>query len=182
MMFTKSILAVALGFLSVVSAAPTMRRDDVAQREIHVLGLRSIPNEPLDVVKRNSAKTDYKMINRRQGISAEIAVKTDASGRIVPYKRSPQIDVEEAVKTDENGRIVPYKKRTPQGISAEIAVKTDASGRIVPYKKRSPQGISAEIAVKTDASGRIVPYAKREPQIDAAVAVKTDGNGRIVPY
>ncbi|KAK4220332.1 hypothetical protein QBC37DRAFT_394109 [Rhypophila decipiens] len=87
-----------------------------------------------------------------QDIPAEVAVKSDASGKAVPFSRR------------DLGR--------RQGVPAEVATKSDVNGNAVPFNKREvyPRGawkrepiaqIPAEVAVRSGADGIPVPFGRR---------------------
>ncbi|KAM7205750.1 hypothetical protein V8F20_002983 [Naviculisporaceae sp. PSN 640] len=84
-------------------------------------------------------------------IPAEVPVRTDATGNIIPFGRRDlgrrQIPAEVAVKTDGNGNVVPFEKRsiTPRGawkrepiaqIPAEVPTRSGPDGIPVPFGRR----------------------------------------------
>ena len=136
-MYFKPAFVALVALLGLTSAAPLPRLKDlkINQRDVQVLGLRSLPIDRVpELVTREPKKVIPKIINRRQRngqpISAEIAVKS-VDGQVIPFKRQNKpISAEIAVKSLD-GNIVPFK-RQDKPISAEIAVKS-LDGNIVPF-------------------------------------------------
>jgi hypothetical protein len=199
MMFKTALVTVVLTLVGSASAAPYVRpQAKLAQRDVQVLGVRHV-QVPEVIALRGE---HYKDIERRV-IPEEVPTKAD-NGVVTSYPKREIIPAQVAVRSDANGNMIPYEKRDEDEhslakriIDESIAVKSNANGDVSLYGKRvededslAKRIIDASIAVKTDANNNVVPYGKRDEDdsypikrdIPAEVAVKTDSTGKIVVY